>query len=76
MLTYKNINGEQEAVLKKMVVRFSRKEDLATGNQTSITFIHLANGEKLKSSDSIVSLLKKMNTSPQPSPKERESRKR
>jgi len=61
MLIYKNINGEQEAVLKKMITRFSRQEDLATGNMNSITFIHLLNGEKLKSSEEIKCLLKKLN---------------
>ncbi len=61
MLIYKNINGEQEAVSKKMVVRFSRREDMATNCTKLITFIHLANSEKLKSLDEIETLLKQMN---------------
>ncbi len=64
MLIYKNINGEQEAVSKKMVVRFSRREDLATNCTKPITFIHLANGEKLKSFDAIETLLKQMGKKP------------
>lgn len=60
MLIYKNINGEQEAVSKRMVVRFSKNEDLTTNSTKRITFIHLANSEKLKSLDGIETLLRQM----------------
>ena len=51
MLIYTNINGEKEAVVKAMVVRFSRREDLASNCTKKITFIHLVNKEQLKSPD-------------------------
>jgi hypothetical protein len=60
MLIYTNINGEQEAVSERMIVRFSRKEDLSLNNMKPITFIHLSNGEQLRSLDDIDSLLKQM----------------
>jgi hypothetical protein len=61
MLIYTNINGEKEAVVKAMVVRFSRKEDLASNSTKKITFIHLLNKEQIKSKDDIDCLLKQMN---------------
>ncbi|MFI5144147.1 MAG: hypothetical protein ACHQJ4_01000 [Ignavibacteria bacterium] len=60
MLIYTNINGEKEAVVKAMVVRFSRREDLALNCTEKITFIHLANREQLKSLDDMASLIKQM----------------
>jgi hypothetical protein len=60
MLIYKNINGEDEAVSKRMVVRFSRKEDLSANILNSLTIIHLSNGEQLKSSDEIKTLINQM----------------
>jgi len=60
MLIYTNINGEKEAVVKSMVVRFSRKEDLSSNCTDKITFIHLSNKEQLKSLDDVESLIKQM----------------
>ena len=60
MLIYRNTNGEQEAVSERMIVRFSRKEDLSSENLKPITFIHLTNNEQLKSLDEIGFLLKQM----------------
>ena len=60
MLIYTNINGEQEAVSERMIVRFSRREDLTSNNMRPITFIHLSNDEQLRSLDAIDSLLKQM----------------
>ncbi len=62
MLIYKNINGEDEAVAARMVVRFSRRDDLTSNNTKPITYIHLANSEQLKSLDEIEILLKRLAT--------------
>lgn len=43
-----------------MVVRFSRREDLAGNCTEKITFIHLQNKEQLKSLDDVESLIKQM----------------
>jgi len=60
MLTFKNLEGKQEAVSKLMVVRFSVKNDLVFNEAKDITVIHLKNSEQLRSLDKMESLLKKM----------------
>lgn len=58
MLVYKNINGETEAVSERVIVRFSRKEDLSSNCLKPITYIHLSSGEHLKTHEKIDSLIK------------------
>jgi len=60
MLTFRNLEGKQEAVSKLMVVRFSVKNDLVFNEAKDITVIHLKNSEQLRSLDKMESLLKKM----------------
>jgi hypothetical protein len=60
MLTFKNLEGKQEAVSKQMVVRFSAKNDLVFNEAKDITVIHLKTSEQLRSLDKMETLLKKM----------------
>lgn len=60
MLTFKNLEGKQEAVSKQMVVRFSAINDYVFNEAKDITVIHLKNSEQLRSLDKIETLLKKM----------------
>jgi hypothetical protein len=60
MLTFKNLEGKQEAVSKQMVVRFSVKNDLVFNEAKDITVIHLKTSEQLRSLDKMETLLKKM----------------
>jgi hypothetical protein len=60
MLTFKNLEGKQEAVSKHMVVRFSVKNDLVFNESKDITVIHLKTSEQLRSLDKMATLLKKM----------------
>lgn len=60
MLTFKNLEGKQEAVSKQMIVRFSVKNDFVFNEAADITVIHLKTSEQLRSLDKLETLLKKM----------------
>ena len=60
MLTFKNLEGKQEAVSKQMVVRFSAINDYVFNEAKDITVIHLKNSEQLRSTDKLETLIKRM----------------
>jgi hypothetical protein len=60
MLTFKNLEGKQEAVSKHAVVRFSAFKDYVFNELMDFTVIHLKDGVRLRSLDKIETLLKKM----------------